>query len=105
MLTYRWLGKWHLSEAKERELCKELVGDDIESEAVPLTFSIDGAGVERKCVKPRWPTYTRWCQGWRGSASGPDGLPIPDLVKKVVQLLDQNDKYTSHTHTHRGYYL
>ena len=76
MLTYRWLGKWHLkmdSEAKERELCKELVGDDIESEAVPLTFSIDGG------------------RGGEEVRQAPMAY-LPDLVKKVVQLLDQNDK-------------
>lgn len=47
------------SEAKERVLRKELVGDNIESEAVPLTFSLDGGrGGEEVRQAPMAYNYT-----------------------------------------------
>lgn len=73
-MTHRWLGAWKIkldSEAKERSLAKELVGGNIESESIPFTFSIDGGGEE---VRKAPMAY------------------IPDLVSKVIQILDQNDK-------------
>lgn len=60
------------SEAKERSLRKELVGPNIESELVPFTFSIDGG------------------KGGEEVRQAPMAY-VPDLVAKVVQLLDQND--------------
>ncbi len=51
----------------------------MESEAVPFTFPIDGG------------------KGGEEVRQAPMAY-VPDLVKKVVQLLDQNDKYT-HMHT------
>ena len=59
------------SEAKERKLAQQLVGPNIEGEAVPFTFSVDSGGEE---VRKAPMAY------------------VPDLVSKVVQLLDQNDK-------------
>ena len=74
--THRWLAKWNLkmdSEAKERKLRKGLIGDNIECEAVPLTFPLDGG------------------KGGEEVRQAPMAY-VPNLVEKVVQLLDQNDK-------------
>lgn len=58
------------SEAKERKLRKGLIGHNIECEAVPLTFSLEGGEEVRQAPMAF----------------------VPNLVEKVVQLLDQNDK-------------
>lgn len=76
--THRWLKSWNVkldAEAKERSLAKELVGPNIEAEAAPFTHSIDGESGEEIRKAPM--AY------------------IPNLVAKVVQILDQNDKYRS----------
>lgn len=64
--------KIHLeSEAKERSLAKALVGPNLASEMVAFSFSLDGGGEEIRKAPMAY---------------------IPDLVEKVVQLLDQNDR-------------
>ena len=61
------------SEAKERTLATELVGPNLKCENVAFSFSLDGgAGGEEIRKAPM--AY------------------VPDLVGKVTQLLDQNDK-------------
>jgi hypothetical protein len=59
------------SEVKERSLAKELVGPNLESETVLFTFSLDGGAEE---VRKAPMAY------------------VPDLVGKVKQLLDENEK-------------
>ena len=61
------------SETKERALAKDLVGDQIECEAVPFTFS-PNTGAAGEVVKKAPMAY------------------IPDLVPKIIQLLNENDK-------------
>ena len=68
------MGSWKVSfasEAKERSLAKELVGPNLDGEAVAFTFPVDGWGEE---VRKAPMAY------------------IPDLVAKITQLMDQNDK-------------
>ena len=75
-VIHRWMGAWNInltSEVKERSLAKELVGDNIEAELMPFTFAIDrGGGGEEVLKKPM--AY------------------VPNLIEKVIQLLDQNDE-------------
>jgi hypothetical protein len=70
----RWMKAWKInleSEVKERSLAKELVGPNLESETVLFTFSLDGGAEE---VRKAPMAY------------------VPDLVGKVKQLLDENEK-------------
>ena len=59
------------SEKKERCLAKKLIGPNVASETVPFTFALDDGGEE---IRQSPMAY------------------VPDLVSKVKQLLDQNDK-------------
>ena len=65
------------SEAKERTLATKLVGPNLKAESVPFSFSLDGGAAEEIRKAPM--AY------------------IPDLVGKVTQLLEQNDKYSTHS--------
>lgn len=68
------MGAWKISfasEVKERSLAKELVGPNLDAEAVAFTFPADGGGEEIQKAPMAF---------------------VPDLVAKVTQLLDQNDK-------------
>lgn len=70
----RWMREWKISfasENKERLLAKKLVGPNLDAEAVAFTFPVDGGGEEIQKAPMAF---------------------IPDLVAKVTQLLDQNDK-------------
>lgn len=72
---YRWMQAWQIhldSEAKERSIAKVLVGPNLESEMVPFTFALDHGSAEE--IKKAPMAY------------------IPDLIGKIKQLLDQNDK-------------
>ena len=60
------------SEAKERTLAMEIVGPNIHSENVAFSFLIDGGPEEEIRKAPM--AY------------------VPDLVGKVKQLLEQNDR-------------
>lgn len=61
------------SEAKQRSISKELIGPNLKSESAAFTFLIDsGTGGEEIRKAPI--AY------------------VPDLVAKVTQLLDQNDR-------------
>jgi hypothetical protein len=64
---------WNVSfdgEQKQRHLVKELLGPNLSSESVPFTFSVDHR--EEICRAPM--------------------AFVPDLVAKITQLLDQNDR-------------
>jgi hypothetical protein len=72
----RWMRAWKVSfasEAKERSLAKELVGPNLDAEAVAFTFPVDGRGGGEEIQK------------------APMAF-VPDLVAKVTQILDQNDR-------------
>ena len=60
------------SEAKGCSIAKELVGPNLESEALGFTFAVDSGGGEEIQKAPM--AY------------------VPDLVAKVKQLLDSNDR-------------
>ena len=60
------------SEKKQRALCKEQIGDNLEVELAPFSFKL--------------PNGT---EGLRGAAYG----YTPSLNSKIVQLLEQNEKY------------
>lgn len=59
------------SEAKQRSLSKELIGPNLQSETAAFTFGLDGGGEEIRKAPIAY---------------------VPDLVAKVKQLLDQNDR-------------
>lgn len=61
------------SELKQRALSTELIGPNLQSENVPFTFYLDHHTYEEVRKAPI--AY------------------VPDLVAKVTQLLDQNDRY------------
>lgn len=60
------------SEAKQRSVSKELIGPNIKSEVAAFTFKIASGGEEIRKAPIAY---------------------VPDLVGKVKQLLDQNDRY------------
>lgn len=67
---------WNISlgtEGKERSRARELIGPNLASELVGLTFSLDGGGEELRKAPMAY---------------------VPDLPAKVIQLLDQNDRYS-----------
>ena len=59
------------SEAKGHSIAKELVGDNLESETLGFTFMVEGGGKEIKKAPMAY---------------------VPDLVAKVKQLLECNDR-------------
>lgn len=66
---------WNITlgpEHKVRSIARDLVGPNLDSEMVPFTFPLDGGGEE---VRKAPMAY------------------VPDLVGKVTQLLEQNDRY------------
>lgn len=66
---------WNISlgsESKVRSLASDLVGSNLSSELVAFTFSLDSGEEIRKAPM----AY------------------VPDLLAKVTQLLDQNDRYS-----------
>lgn len=60
------------SEKKQREVAKDLVGDNLEGESVPMTFNLKQGGVEMRAVPLVY---------------------IPDLAGKIFNMLDENEKY------------
>ena len=62
------------SEAKQRALSAELIGPNLKSESAPFSFSLDNHGTEE--IRKAAIVY------------------VPNLVAKVIQLLDQNNRYT-----------
>lgn len=74
--TYRWMNAWNISlgsEAKQRSIAKELIGPNLKVESAAFTFVIDGGTGGEEVLKAPL-AY------------------VPDLVAKVKQLLDQNDR-------------
>ena len=72
-LMQRWLKSWGIQIASEKQLRRvsdELLGDNLEGEEAPFCFPAR-SGVD---IRPAPLVY------------------IPDLVGKVTQMLDQNDK-------------
>eukprot|EP00731_Ephydatia_muelleri_P005361 Em0002g1537a len=70
----RWLKQSGVclgSERKQRALCKELIGDNLEVELAPFSFKLPNGE-----------------EGLRGAAYG----YTPNLTSKIVQLLEQNEK-------------
>ena len=73
----RWMKAWGVSiasERKQRALSKELVGNNLASEAALFSFPMENCGEE---LRPAPLVY------------------VPDLSGKIVQLLEQNDRYLS----------
>ena len=71
--THRWMKSWNVSfacEEKERRLAKKLIGPNLSSESVLLTFEKDGEHELR---------------------NAPFAF-VPDLKAKIFQLLEQNDQ-------------
>lgn len=74
MEQIRWMAAWNIyvaSETKERALAKELVGPNLAAEAMPFTFPLEGGTEEVKKAPMAF---------------------VPDMISKVIQLLDQNEK-------------
>ncbi len=71
---HRWLrasGITIPSEKKQQLLSHELLGDNLESEAVPFSFALKHGGED---LRPAPLVY------------------VPDVAAKVFQLLDQNER-------------
>ena len=76
MYVIRWLRSSGISlssERKQRILAKEQVGDNLDTEIAPFSFSLTGGGEEIRAAAHAF---------------------IPNLVEKVIQLLEQNEKYS-----------
>ena len=72
--TERWLKAWGIKLASEKQLRKQSeqqMGNNLQSEAVPFCFPLK-SGID---LRPAPLVY------------------VPDLVKKVIQTLDQNNRY------------
>ena len=72
----RWLkssGVSLSSERKQRKIAKEQVGDNLDIETAPFSFNLTGGGEEIRAAAHAF---------------------IPNLVEKVIQLLEQNEKYS-----------
>ena len=72
----RWMKLWKINLESEAKLAKKLVGPNSECEIVAFTCALDGGGEEVKMAPMAY---------------------VPDLVGKVKQLLDQNDRYITHS--------
>ena len=76
MCVTRWLkssGVSLSSERKQRIIAKEQIRDNLEMENAPFSFNLTGGGEEIRAAAHAF---------------------IPNLVDKVIQLLDQNEKYS-----------
>ena len=74
MHLYRWLkqaGVYIGSEGKQRALAHEFIGDNLMVELAPFSFKLPDGGEEL-----------------RGAAYG----YTPDLIQKIKQLLEQNER-------------
>ena len=72
----RWLkssGVSLSSERKQRIIAKEQIRDNLETENAPFSFNLTGGGEEIRAAAHAF---------------------IPNLVNKVIQLLEQNEKYS-----------
>ena len=72
---HRWLKEWGVSlssEKKQRVVAREIIGENLEAEAVPFTFSLKRGGEEIRAAALCY---------------------VPELLDKVVSLLEENDKY------------
>lgn len=66
---------WNINlgtEGKERLRARELIGSNLTSESVAFTVSLEGGGEEIRKAPMAY---------------------VPDLPEKVIQLLEQNDRY------------
>ena len=59
------------SERQQRKRAKQMIGDTIEAEAVPLSFSLPSGGEEIRAAAMAY---------------------VPDLVAKVFTLLQENEE-------------
>ncbi len=59
------------SEKRQTVVARKLIGDNLEAEAVPLTFTLKKGGEEIRVAALCY---------------------VPELLDKVVSLLDENDK-------------
>ena len=62
------------SEKRQRELSAELVGGNLEAEAIPLSFPLKSGGEEMRAAAMAY---------------------IPNLVGKIESLLEQNSQYVA----------
>ena len=78
---HRWLkssGVSLSSEKKQRKVANEQVGDNLKAETAPFSFNLTSGGEELRAAAHVF---------------------IPNLVQKVVQLLEQNERFFKITHT------
>lgn len=73
-ISYRWLKSSGVSLSSEGRQCviaNQQIGDNIDSEAAPFSFSLPSGGEELRAAAHVF---------------------IPNLVQKVFQLLEENEK-------------
>ena len=71
----RWLSSSGVSlssKRKQQKIAQQQVGDNLETETAPFSFSLASGGEELRAAAHVF---------------------IPNLVEKVIQLLEQNEKY------------
>lgn len=74
-ISVRWLTEWGISlssEKKQRKLARKLLGDNLEAEAIPLTYPLKKTGGEEL----RATAYSY----------------VPDLVSRVQRDLEEKEK-------------
>ena len=74
IFVHRWLkssGVSLSSERKQRQIAQKQVGDNLEAETAPFSFTLASGGEELRAAAHVF---------------------IPNLVQKVVQLLEENEK-------------
>jgi hypothetical protein len=79
--SHRWLKEWGVSlssEKRQRVVAKRIIGDNLEAEAVPFSFPLKKGGEEIRAAALCF---------------------VPELLDKVVDLLEDNDRYKLRTST------
>ena len=78
-IIYSWLKEFKIelaSERKQRKMAKEIIGDNLQAEKAPFTFSKDGGGEEIREVP---------------------FVFVPNLIQKVADLVAHNERYIHNT--------
>ena len=71
---YSWLKEFHIeiaSEKKQRQMAREIIGENLQAEKAPFTFHKDGGGEEIREVP---------------------FVFVPNLIKKVADLVAHNER-------------
>ena len=87
MHANRWLKEFQISLASERsqrQLAREIIGDNLQAEKAPFSFTKDGGGEEIREIP---------------------FVFVPNLIRKVADVVAHNERYAQvkNSHTQRLY--